>query len=57
MEGRFSQRDLVREPDGNGVAERFVRTLKENVLRIRHFATVALLVESLREFKRRYNEQ
>jgi hypothetical protein len=41
----------------NGIAERFIRTLKENLLWVRHFATVAELVEALREFKRRYNEQ
>jgi hypothetical protein len=34
-----------------------VRTLKENLLWIRVFANVAELVEGLREFKRRYNEQ
>ena len=48
---------FVREPQGNGVGERFVRMLKENLLRIRPFATVSELVEALREFKRRYNEQ
>jgi hypothetical protein len=39
------------------VAERFIRTLKENLLWIRPFATVAELVEALREFRRRYNEE
>ncbi|WP_145272445.1 hypothetical protein [Tautonia plasticadhaerens] len=34
-----------------------VRTLKEQLLRIRTFATVAELVEALGEFKRRYNER
>jgi hypothetical protein len=38
-------------------AERFIRTLKENLLWIEHFTTVAELVEALRDFKRRYNEQ
>jgi transposase InsO family protein len=41
----------------NGVAERFIRTLKENLLWVEHFTTVAELVEALWEFKRRYNEQ
>ena len=41
----------------NGVAERFIRTLKENLLWVRRFATVVELVEALREFRRRYNEQ
>ena len=48
---------FVREPQGNGVAERFVSMLKEDLLWIRPFATVLELVEALREFKRRYNEQ
>jgi putative transposase len=39
------------------VAERFVRTLKEQLLWVRSFATVAELVEALREFKRTYNER
>jgi hypothetical protein len=52
-----SSPSFVREPEGNGVAERFIRTLKENLLWVRHFATVAQLVEALREFRRRYNEQ
>ena len=34
-----------------------VRTLKEQLLWIRTFATVAELVEALREFKRAYNER
>jgi transposase InsO family protein len=55
--GMASSPSFVREPEGNGVAERFVRTLKENLLWVRHFATIAELVEALREFKRRYNEQ
>ena len=42
---------------GNGVAERFIRTLKENLLWVRTFATVAELVEALRQFRRWYNEQ
>ena len=34
-----------------------VGTIKENLLWVQHFATVADLVEALRQFKRRYNEQ
>jgi transposase InsO family protein len=30
---------FVREPEGNGVAERFIRTLKENLLWVRTFDT------------------
>jgi transposase InsO family protein len=55
--GMASSPSFVREPEGNGVAERFIRTLKENLLWVRHFATVAELIEALREFQRRYNEQ
>ena len=31
---------FVRQPEGNGVAERFIRTLKENLLWVRTFKTV-----------------
>jgi transposase InsO family protein len=55
--GMTSSPSFVREPEGNGIAERFIRTLKENLLWIRTFATVAELVEALREFQRRYNGQ
>jgi putative transposase len=55
--GMASSPSFVREPEGNGCAERFIRTLKENLLWVRHFATVAELTEALREFRRRYNEQ
>ena len=51
-----SSPSFVREPEGNGVAERFIRTLKENLLWVRHFATVAELIETLQEFQRRYND-
>src|SRR5262245_60377180 len=54
--GMASSPSFIREPEGNGVAERFLRTLKENLLWVRHFATVAALVEALREFRRRSNE-
>jgi transposase InsO family protein len=55
--GMTSSPNFAREPEGNGVAERFIRTLKENLLWVRSFATVAELIEALREFRRRYNEQ
>ena len=55
--GMTSSPSFVREPEGNGVAERFIRTLKENLLWVWSFATVAELIEALREFRRRYNEQ
>jgi transposase InsO family protein len=55
--GMTSSPSFVREPEGNGVAERFIRTLKGNLLWVRTFTTLAELVEALREFRRRYNEQ
>src|SRR5262245_2395707 len=55
--GMTGSPSFVRDPEGNGVAERFIRTLKENLLWVRHFATVAELAEALRRFKRQYNEQ
>jgi hypothetical protein len=41
----------VRKPQGNGVAERFIRTLKEQLLWVERFATVADLLEALHAFK------
>ena len=38
--GIESSPSFVREPKGNGVAERFIRTLKENVLWVRSFDTI-----------------
>jgi transposase InsO family protein len=55
--GMTGSPSFVREPEGNGVAERFIRTLKENLLRVWTFATAAELVDALREFRRRYNGQ
>ncbi len=47
---------FVREPEGNGVAERFIRTLKENLLWVRTFKTIEELRAALIAFARRYNE-
>lgn len=47
----------VREPEGNGCAERFIRLLKENLLWVRTFETVEELRVALLEFKETYNEQ
>jgi transposase InsO family protein len=55
--GIASSPSFVREPEGNGIAERFIRTLTENLFWIRSFATVAEPVDALREFKRGYNQQ
>ena len=47
---------FVEEPETNGVVERFIRTLKENVLWVRSFDTIEELRLALLEFKRTYNE-
>ena len=47
---------FVRQPEGNGVAERFIRTLKENLLWVRTFDTIEELRAALVEFAARYNE-
>ena len=46
---------FVREPEGNGCAERFIRTLKENLLWVRRFATIEELRLALQAFKKTYN--
>ena len=47
---------FVREPEGNGCAERFIRTLKENLLWVRRFDTVEELRLALIACKRVYNQ-
>jgi transposase InsO family protein len=54
--GITSSPAYVREPEGNGCAERFVRILKENLLWVKTFATVEELWAALQEFRRIYNE-
>ena len=54
--GIESSPSFVREPEGNGVAERVIRTLKENLLWVRSFDTIEALRLALLEFKRTYNE-
>jgi transposase InsO family protein len=54
--GLESSPAFVREPKGNGCIERFFRTLKEQLLWVRHFATLEELADALREFRQRYNE-
>jgi transposase InsO family protein len=46
---------FVRAPEGNGCAERFIRTLKENLLWVRTFDTVEELRAALLEFREVYN--
>ncbi len=47
----------VRQPEGNGCAERFIRTLKEQLLWLRRFATVSKLNSALKEFMHKYNNE
>lgn len=46
---------FVRAPEGNGCAERFIRTLKENLLWVRTFDSVEDLRVALLEFREIYN--
>jgi len=46
---------FVRAPEGNGCAERFIRTLKENLLWVQRFDTVEQLRHALIEFRDVYN--
>ena len=47
---------FVRSPEGNGCAERFIRTLKENLLWVRTFKTIEELRQALLAFRETYNE-
>jgi putative transposase len=47
---------FVRAPEGNGCAERFIRTLKENLLWIRPFDTVEELRQAVLASKERSNQ-
>jgi transposase InsO family protein len=53
--GIESSPSFVRQPEGNGVAERFIRTLKENFLWVHSFDTVEDLRRGLQEFVAHYN--
>ena len=54
--GITSSPAFIREPEGNGCAERFIRTLKENLLWLTTFDTVEELRLALHAFQRQYNE-
>lgn len=54
--GGESSPAFVRAPEGNGCAERFIRTLKENLLWLRWFETIEDLRQALLEFQQTYNE-
>lgn len=55
--GMTSSPAFVREPEGNGCIERFFRTLKEQLLWVRHFQDLDELQAALREFRDRYNRE
>ena len=53
--GIVSSPAFVRQPEGNGVAERAIRTLKEQLLWVQHFETVEDLRQALASFAAEYN--
>jgi len=55
--GIKSSASFVRQPEGNGCAARFIRTLKENLLWVQHFRTIEELRLALLEFQGQYNQQ
>jgi putative transposase len=52
--GLESSAAFVRAPEGNGCAERFIRTLKENLLWIRIFETIEERREARLKFRETY---
>jgi len=55
--GMTSSPAFVRQPEGNGCIERFFRTLKEQLLWVRHFSTIEELRQALITFKETYNRE
>ena len=55
--GIRSSPSCVAAPEGNGCAERFIRTLKEQLLWVEPFETVQQLRLALLAFKDRYNQK
>jgi putative transposase len=55
--GMTSSPAFVRQPEGNGCIERFFRTLKEQLLWVRHFSTIEELRQALLAFKDTYNRE
>lgn len=53
--GIVSSPAFVRQPEGNGVAERAIRTLKEQLLWVQYFETVEDLRQALASFAAEYN--
>jgi putative transposase len=54
--GATSSPAFIRAPEGNGCAERFIRTLKENLLWVSTFRDVEELRLALIVFRKAYNE-
>jgi len=55
--GMESSPSFVRQPECNGCVERFIRTLKEQLLWVRVFQDVEELRCALAEFRERYNQR
>jgi len=55
--GMESSPSFVRQPECNGCVERFIRTLKEQLLWVRTFQNVEELRCALAEFRERYNQR
>ena len=55
--GMESSPSFVRQPECNGCVERFIRTLKEQLLWARTFQNVEELRQALAEFRERYNQR
>ncbi|MFZ5928183.1 MAG: hypothetical protein ACOYX1_12115 [Acidobacteriota bacterium] len=54
---QFMSDGLQRDAEGNGCIERSLRTLKEQILRVRHIETLGKLAEALEQFRQRNNER
>jgi putative transposase len=54
--GIASSPSFMREPESNGCVERFIRTLRENLLWMSRFATIEELRQALHAFKETYNQ-
>jgi putative transposase len=55
--GATSSPAFIRAPEGNGCAERFIRTLKEQVVYGRVFQTLDEVRDAVRAFIARYNAE
>ena len=54
--GAESSPSFVASPQGNGIAERFIRTLKEQLLWVVSTTSLEELQQALQRFRRNYNE-